>query len=65
MLAPLRKLQEWGFEINGYDACVADKVTRGKESTIIWQVDDLKISHVGSKEVDAVVAMMEHEFGKE
>jgi hypothetical protein len=37
------KHQEWGFEINGYDSCVANKLIDGKQCTVIWYVDDLKI----------------------
>jgi hypothetical protein len=59
------KLQEWGFTINGYDACVANKVVDGKQCTIIWHVDDLKISHIDSKVADHIIAMLEAEFGRE
>jgi hypothetical protein len=59
------KLQEWGFTINGYDACVANKVVDRKQYTIIWHVDDLKISHIDSKVVDHIIAMLEAEFGRE
>ena len=37
---------EEGFEINTYDWCVANKMIDGKQSTILWHVYDLKISHV-------------------
>ena len=35
-----------GFVINPYDPCVANKMVNGKQLTILWHVDDLKISHV-------------------
>ena len=38
-------LQDWGFEINPYDWCVANKIVNGKQVTVVWHVDDLKISH--------------------
>jgi len=38
-------LQEWGFTLNPYDECVVNKNIEGKQCTIIWHVDDLKISH--------------------
>jgi hypothetical protein len=59
------KLQEWGFEINGYDSCDANKITDGKQGMIVWHVDDVKISHVEPKSVDDVIALLEREFGKE
>ena len=37
--------EDWGFTINAYDACVANKIINGKQMTIVWHVDDMKISH--------------------
>jgi hypothetical protein len=31
------KLQEWGFDINGYDSCVANKTINDKQCTILPQ----------------------------
>jgi len=42
-------LKEWGFTINEYDHCVANKTINGRQCTIIWHLDDLKISHVDKK----------------
>ena len=39
-------LEGLGFIINPYDQCVANKVIDGRQCTIAWYVDDLKISHV-------------------
>jgi hypothetical protein len=64
-LLPSGKLQEWGFDINGYDSCVANKIIDGKQCTIRWHVEDLKISHVEPKVVDDVITLLEQEFGKE
>ena len=38
-------LESIGFEKNSYDPCVANKMINGQKMTIIWHVDDLKISH--------------------
>jgi hypothetical protein len=59
------KLQEWGFEINSYDPCVANKIVNGKQITIVWHVDDLKVLHVSRKVVDEFIEQMEEEFGQE
>ena len=40
-----RQLLSWGFKLNDYDNCVANKMINGKQCTIVWHVDDLKISH--------------------
>jgi len=34
----------FGFVLNPYDPCVANKgVVKGKQLTIVWHVDDLKV----------------------
>jgi len=40
-----RTLTDWGFIINPYDRCVANKTVNGSQCTVLWHVDDLKISH--------------------
>jgi len=59
------QLQEWGFELNPYDSCVANKSINGKQCTIIWHVDDLKVSHSDPAVVTNVIEMFQSEFGKE
>ena len=39
-------LLSYGFELNSYDPCVANKMVNGKQLTIYWHVDDLKSSHI-------------------
>jgi hypothetical protein len=58
-------LLSWGFIINPYDHCVANKDIEGAQCTIIWHVDDLKISHVKTSVVDAIISMLSKEFGNE
>ena len=45
----------WGFVINPYDSCVVYKVINGSKFTIMWHVDDLKMSHVDPRVLDAFV----------
>ena len=59
------KLIEWGFTINPYDWCVANKQIDGQQCTLVWHVDDMKISHGDSRVVDRIIKMLEAEFGKE
>ena len=54
-----------GFALNPYDNCVANKTINGKQCTILWHVDDLKISHVESTVVDTIIAQLNSRFGKE
>ena len=56
-------LKSWGYTINPYDSCVANKVINGKQCTVTWHIDDLKISHVDQKVVEAFVADLQAEFG--
>ena len=41
-----------GFEINPYDTCVTNKVIDGSQITILFQVDDFKLSHCERKAND-------------
>ena len=34
------QLLKWGYELNPYDPCVANKIVNGKQSIILWHVDD-------------------------
>jgi len=51
-----------GFYINSYFYCVANKVVN---STILWNVDDIKISHADIKVVDSILADLRSSYGKE
>eukprot|EP00957_Ditylum_brightwellii_P055616 4214755-Ditylum_brightwellii.AAC.1 len=48
-------LQEWGFEINPYDWCVASKEINGSQCSVVWHVDDLKISHKDANAVTEII----------
>lgn len=38
-------VKDLGFVVNPYDTCVVNKAIDGKQCTISWYVDDLKLSH--------------------
>jgi hypothetical protein len=59
------KLSTLGFILNPYNQCVANKIIEGKQCTILWHVDNLKISHADEKVVTSVLSMLNAEFGKE
>jgi hypothetical protein len=59
------ELKKWGFVINPYDWCVANKVIKGQQCTILWHIDDLKISHIDPDVVTGVIAQLETVFGAE
>ena len=58
-------LSERGFIANPYDPCVMNKTIGGRQCTIGWHVDDLKISHEDSAVVDDVIVELEARFGRE
>jgi Reverse transcriptase (RNA-dependent DNA polymerase) len=58
-------LLSWGFIINPYNHCVANKDMEGTQCAIIWHVDDLKISHVKASVVDKIISMLSKAFGNE
>ena len=58
------KLQEWGFTLNPYDSCVANKDVDGQQCTITWHVDDLKISHAEEQVVRSIIQQIQDNFGQ-
>ena len=56
-------LEKEGFVINPYDRCVANKIINGKQCTIVWYVDDNKVSHEDPNVVDEVIELMKTHFG--
>ncbi len=44
-------LESDGFMLNPCDSCVANKVVDGKQMTVCWHVDDLKVSHCDPAQV--------------
>ena len=52
------------YVLNKYDACTVNKVVNGKQLTIQFYVDDLKIFHVDPEVVDKALSSLEERFGK-
>ena len=59
------KFKEWGFIANPYDNFTVNKMIDGHQATIIWHVDDLKISHKFPDVVTKIIRDLAEEFGKE
>ena len=57
------ELEAYDFVINPYDPCVANKMVNGKQMTVVWHVDDLKVSHVDKAEVTKFVAHLVGIYG--
>jgi len=52
-----------GFNLNPCDRCVANKMVNGKQLTIVWYVDDCKVSHENSNVVTKIIDDLKVEFG--
>jgi hypothetical protein len=59
----VKDLEECGFELNPYDPCVANKMVDGSQMTVVWHVDDLKISHVKKGAIDEFLAFLKGKYG--
>ena len=59
-----RDVENYGFKINPYDSCVANKEINGSQCTILWYVDDLKISHREEKVVEEILQWLEDVYGE-
>jgi hypothetical protein len=57
-------LVKYGFQINPYDPCVANKMVNTQQLTISWHIDDLKISHAESKTVDDFISWVNQTYGE-
>ena len=57
-------MEAYGFRINPYDPCVANRMVGGKHLTVFWHVDDLKISCVDANEVTKMIQWLESEYGE-
>jgi hypothetical protein len=44
-----KDLEEIIFKINSYDLCVVNRMIKGKQHTVTWHLDNLKISYINLK----------------
>lgn len=58
------KLINYSFKINPYDLFFANKELEGSQYTIIFHVDDAKISHKNPGALTDVINMLQTDFGK-
>ena len=60
-----KQLTKWGFTVNPYDWCMANKLVCGSQLTITWHVDDLKISHVNKEVLEDLLKQLDGAFGQD
>jgi len=51
----VKDIKSIGFVVNPYDPCVANKIVNEKQFTLVWHVDDVKMSHADTPEVDKFI----------
>ena len=54
-------LKLYGFMINPYDMCMTKKMIGGKQLTVCWHMENLKISCVDANEVTKMIQWLESE----
>eukprot|EP00957_Ditylum_brightwellii_P200639 15295516-Ditylum_brightwellii.AAC.1 len=59
----LSELEDYGFKVNPYDPCIANKMINGKQMTVTWHIDDLKISHMESNDVTKCIEYFKTIYG--
>ena len=52
-------LQGMGFELNPYNICITNKMIDRKQCTMVWYVDDNKVSHIYHQIVTSVIKAIE------
>ena len=52
-----------GLVIDPYDKCVANTTSNGKQCTIVWYVDDNKVSHEDPEVVTKIIDLTKTHFG--
>ena len=58
-------LGEGYTDANPYDECVVNKTVKGAISTVLWHVDDLKLSHVDGDVNEDLLRRLSEWYGKE
>ena len=58
----VKSLTDIGFFLNPYDLCVAKKMIGGHHMTICFHVDDYKLSHKSSRQMDRMIEYLRKEY---
>jgi Reverse transcriptase (RNA-dependent DNA polymerase) len=59
-----KTLESYGFVINPYNRCVANIMIDGSQCTVVWHMDNLKISHKDPEVVSMVIRALDKRYGK-
>ncbi len=58
-----KKLEAYDFEVNPYDPCVTNADINGSQMTVMWHVDDLKVSHMEQTKLKKFGQYLKKNFG--
>lgn len=58
-------LFQMGYKVNPYNSCMVNKMINRKQCTVIWHVDDLKISHVEQEELEDSLSKLQKRYSQE
>ena len=50
-----KELQSIGIVINTYEPCVDNHMANGKQLTMVWYMDDLKLSHMDERDTAKII----------
>jgi hypothetical protein len=56
-------LIERDYKLNPYNSCLANKAINGSQMTIVWHIDNLKLSHVSETVLDEEIMWLETIYG--
>ena len=59
-----RRLKYWVFELSPYYECVDKRYINGLKWTILWHMDNLKISRLVPNMVYNIIDMLDKKYGK-
>ena len=60
-----KELEDFGFKINPYNPCVANRISEcGHQQMVLCHVDDLMMSHVDKKENDKLLEYLKRLYGE-
>ena len=58
-----KELEHVGFKFNPYDPCVANRLKKGSQHTVLFHVDDLKSSHTNPRVNDEFDKWLQKNYG--
>ena len=60
-----KDLESIGFEVNPYDICVAHRTIKGRQQTVTWHMDDVKVSHISPEVNKEFLNWCEEKYGSD